>query len=220
MRHFSKVCLVSTFALFMSAVLPAACPGFLENYAQLRPGKYVEKYYFNNQALREKGYVILAVKEIDVTRIKNSSGLKPEEAANYLRRELQAAARQSQIERFFVFEWNDQTPVQAVLEVAITEQSSGDRLMRFIGPLLGLGQAYFRVEGRVRDLQSNHVIASFTDHKSSKAIWPLRDFGQDGGVVMLKEMYLNVSDEIIKEIGDSFGYLPETLKDGLPFKYH
>lgn len=217
MKLFSRIGF-SFILLVTAAVLPVfAATAFLENYAQMRPGKYLDKCYFDTQALREKSYLTLAVKDIDVCQIKDSWGLKSEDAASYLKRELQEAARQLRIERFFVFETSDHA--QAALEMAITRQGSGSPMGRLFGSVLGMGQAYFRIEGRIRDLQSNRIIASFSHATASKAVWPLRDFAQDGGMVMLKEMYGNISNEIMREIGDSFGYIPEIYRDGQPFKY-
>lgn len=217
MRLFSKVCFVAVlvFATAISWAGTTVSP-FLENYDQLRPGKYVEKYYFDNQALLEKGYISIAVKDVDVSRIKDSWGLKPEEAAAFLKRELQVAANRAHIGHFFDFEANNGT--QGSLELAIIEQNSGAPVGRLFSAF-GWGQAYFRVEGRIRDTQTNRVIAAFSHFRASKASWPFRDLGQNGGVTMIKEMLAGASAEIINEIGDSFGYIPAFRREDLPFKY-
>ncbi len=217
MKYFPKVCLALSL-IFLVVVSSVGAAGFLDNYAMLRPGKYIEGFYIDNQALHQKGYLTMSVKDVDVSQIKNSWGLEAEEAAVFVKRELQEAARRTQIERFFLFDTANQG--QAVLEVAITEQSSGTPIGRFLVWLLGWGQPFLRVEGRVRDLQSNQIIASFSHYKSCKAIWPLRDLGHNGGIVMLREMYAIATDEIMREIGNAFGFIPETLKDDLPFKYN
>ena len=220
MKYFAKISLIS--ALVLSPVLALAGPsGFLENYALLRPGKFVNEFYVNNQAIRDKGYISFVVIDVDASRIKDSWGMESEDAAIFLKRELEESANRFKIGRFFRFEPGDRDRAQAVLEMAVTEQSTGSPPGRIFA-ILGWGQPYLRVEGNIRDAQTNQILASFNHFQSTKAIWPFRDLNggfAGGGNTMLKEIYIATADKITEEIGNSFGLIPETLKGNLPFKY-
>ena len=217
MKHFTKLCLILTL-LFLPAVSSADLPKFLERYDQLTPGKYVDKYYYDSQTLHEKSYLTIQVKDVDVCYIKGEQTLKPKDAATTLKRDFQEAARASQVSRFFLFE--ESSFAKASLELAITEQSSGAPIGRFLFPGLGVGHPYFRIEGRIVDLETKHVLAAFTHFKAGRGIWFLKDIGGRGDSSVLKDMYADAASDIVKEIGDSFGYISEILQDGTPFKYN
>ena len=216
MKLVLKLSLIAALLLIPTASM-AGTSHFLENYDQLRPGKYVEKYYFDNQALHEKAYTSIGLKEIVTCYLKGSWGLKPERAAALLKGNLRESAIRAQIGQYFNFESAEHA--KAILEIGITQQSTGSPIGRMTVFPLGWGQAYVRIEGRLKDADTGKVIAAFTHFKSSKALWILEDFNLDSGIGMLKVLYKEMANDIMKEIGNSFGLIPETLKDDIPFKY-
>ena len=217
MKQIFKLLLVLSLILTPIAVF-ADQPHFLDNYDLMRPGSFVNKYYYDKRALFDKSYIVLTVKKIDTCYVKDSWGFNPNEASSQLKNQLMAAAEKNHIERFFDFEEN--AVPKAVLEIAITEQSSGNPIGRGLFPGLSFGQPYLRIEGRIKDAESNKLIATFSHFKVGRNIWLIRDIGQEGGMLTLRDIYRDAADDIMREIGNTFGFIPEPYKNGSPFKYN
>ena len=190
-----------SFALAATAIgcASATRSGFLTDYARLRSGSHLEKYWSDRAIIESKNYSTIGMAVIDVTRISDKSGVTAEQCATWLKAALQYNSGKVRSGTIFA---TDQT--EAELRIAITEMTPGSSAGRLSAAgKLGMGHAIVQVEGRMVDLASGKDLVAFADRRRSSGALGTEDFDGDAGPRLVRRMLEQIAADLVRELQQS-----------------
>jgi len=190
---------VSLVALFLSACATVKPRGYLENYDQLKSGRYIERFWSDPDKIAQGQYKRIVIGQIEA-RVADSVIITREETCNWLR----SAIFRGDISIKHVA-FGAETGKKARLDLAITEMTPGSAFARMVAGELGAGHAWVQIEGRVTDEESGVLLVSFADRRRGSGAVGFRDLGGDSGPAMVHEMITAIGFGIRSELDHTFG---------------
>jgi len=162
---------VSLVALFLSACATVKPRGYLENYDQLKSGRYIERFWSDPDKIAQGQYKRIVIGQIEA-RVADSVIITREETCNWLR----SAIFRGDISIKHVA-FGAETGKKARLDLTITEMTPGSAFARMVAGELGAGHAWVQIEGRVTDEESGVLLVSFADRRRGSGAVGFRDLG-------------------------------------------
>jgi hypothetical protein len=190
---------ISLGALFLSACATVEPRGYLENYDQLKSGRYIERFWSDPNKIAQGGYKIIVIGKIE-SRVADSEKVTGAQACSWLR---SAILRGATSVEYFPLEAG--AGKNARLDLAITEMTPGSAFGRTMWGEFGAGHAWVQVEGRVTDEESGVLLVSFADRRRGSGVIGFRDLAGDSGPAMLHEMITAIGFSIRSELDHTFG---------------
>jgi len=185
--------------LLSACTSPLRQTGYLKNYKQLRPGKYLEQLWSDPERIAQGQYRKIVIGRIEA-RVVDTEKVTGEEACNWLRF---AVLGNTTLPEALVL--GTQTGKIAKLGLAITEMTPGSAFARIMAGELGAGHAWIQIEGRVTDDESGVLLVSFADRRRGSGAHGLRDLAGDSGPAMVREGIAAIGRAIRAELAREFG---------------
>lgn len=191
----------STLIILLSSACthPPRPTGYLEDYKQLRPGKYLEQFWSDRDRIVQGQYKRIVMGRIEA-RVVDSAKVTGIQACSWLR---SAVLRGDTSAEYLAF--GAGPGKKARLDLAITEMTPGDAFARIMAGELGAGHAWVQVEGRVTDEETGVLLVSFADRRRGSGVIGFRDVAGDSGPSMLHEMIIAIGFGIRNELDRTFG---------------
>ena len=98
----------------------------------------------------------------------------------------------------------DQSDLKYRIDLAITYMDPGSAAKRIWAGELGAGHAQVQVEGKVFDIESGQIVATFAERKRSSGAIGLKDIGGDAGPSLIKQMLNLISEDVNDELLATF----------------
>ena len=90
------------------------------------------------------------------------------------------------------------------LDLAITHMDPGSRAKRLLAGEFGAGHAQLQIEGKVIDVESNEVVASFAERRRSSGAIGIEDVAGDAGPHIIEHLVSLISADVNSELLASF----------------
>ncbi len=193
----SRTLLGSIFLL--TVVACASTPtasGYLDNYERLKAGQHLERFWGNTSAIHKTVSPKILIGEISVDMISDKKGVTVDECVTWLRTDLKKGD---------LFVESAADPV-AKIDLAITFMDPGSATARIMAGELGAGHAQVQVEGKVTDIGSGTLLATFAERGDASGYIGLQDLGGDAGPIMIKHMIEHIAEAINSELEALFSY--------------
>ena len=195
--------LLCTALLFVGACGTAKQTGYLQNYQNLRPGKYVENYWSNSELVRKHQNSRLQLMSINTGKISDQPGVTVEDCKDWVKIGLLKGSKDD-VDRVTLE--SPTRDAQALLEIAITEMTPGSAGGRMLAGEFGLGHAIVQIEGKIVDAQTKEEISLFSDLRRSSGMIGLQDISGDAGPSLVRQMLLEIGVDIMMEIKAEFNF--------------
>ena len=187
------------FALFIGAIL-AGCTstpttsGYLSDYGRLKPGKYLEEFWADTSQIVKSEAPNIHLGEISAPGISDKNNVTVTDCISWLRNSL--------------LDWkavsNKQSDIKYRLDVAITYMDPGSASERVLAGEFGAGHAKVQVEGKVFDIKSGQLVATFAERRRSSGAIGLDDVGGDSGPGLIEHMIESISKDVNSELLSTF----------------
>jgi len=180
---------------FMS-VSHAASPkdsGYLSDYDRLVEGEYLEAYWIDMTRIEKSDAPSFLLAEISVSGIKDHKGVTVSDCVGWLRNDLM---------KNVVF--SDSQAAKYRLDLAITHMDPGSRTKRLWAGEFGAGHAQLQIEGKVVDIESGEVIATFAERRRSSGALGAKDLAGDSGPHIIEHLVSLISADVNSELLATF----------------
>lgn len=180
------------FAASGHAAAPKAS-GFLSDYDRLVEGEYLEAFWVDVTRVTRSDAPFMLLGEISVARIKDHKGVTVADCSDWLRNDLLNGTAVA----------GDDRP-RYRLDLAITHMNPGSAAKRLLAAEFGAGHAQLQVEGKVVDIESGEVIATFAERRRSSGSLGAQDLAGDAGPHIIEHLVRLISDDINSELLATF----------------
>ena len=182
------VMLVPT-AVYVGGASTPTRSGYLDDYAHLRPGRHLDEYWVNSDAIVKSGSAKIVIGEINTNMIKNKKGVTVAQCSEWLKSGLTHSRLFSE----------SATGATAKIDLAITFMDPGSASARIWAGELGAGHAKVQIEGRITDIRSGKLLATFADRGDSSGGLGLKDLKGDAGPALIQHMIRKTAEAIDQE---------------------
>ncbi len=174
----------------------AAAPkpsGYLSDYDRLVEGEYLEAIWIDIAQIKRSDAPRILLGRITVDGIKGHKGVTVNDCVGWLKIDLLSGRIIS-----------DYQSAKYRLDLAITHMDPGSAAKRLLAGEFGAGHAQLQIEGKVVDLESDAVVASFAERRRSSGAIGIEDLAGDAGPHIIEHLVSLVSSDIKNELLASF----------------
>jgi hypothetical protein len=166
--HLAIIALVSGLVLTAHAAAPKDS-GYLSDYDRLIEGEYLEAYWVDIAQIQRSAAPSMLLGEIPVAGIKHHKSVTVADCVGWLKRDL--------LERAVIS--HSQSDAKYRLDLAITHMHPGSSAKRLWAGEFGAGHepSQLQVEGKVVDIESGKVVATFAERRRSSGALGAKDLG-------------------------------------------
>lgn len=168
--------------------------GYLSDYSQLKPGKYLEEFWADTGLIDKSEAPNIHLGEISTPGISDKNNVTVTECISWLRNSLLGWKAVS----------NSPSDAKYRLDVAITYMDPGSASERVLAGEFGAGHAKVQVEGKVVETKSGQVVATFAERRRSSGAIGLDDVGGDSGPHLVESMIESISKDVNSELMSTF----------------
>jgi len=165
--------------------------GYLSNYEQLHAGKYLEKYWADTGRIQKVASPAILLGTISVDKISDQKGISVAECVTALKADLKRGG--------MISDQSLRAPIR--LDLAITEMTPGSAVQRIT---VGGGYIHLQIEGKVVDMKSGHILATFAERHTSTSAIGIKDLVGSAGPSLVKHLIKISSERINKELSATF----------------
>ena len=191
--HLAIIALVSGLVLTAHAGAPKDS-GYLSDYDRLIEGEYLEAYWVDIAQIQRSAAPSVLLGEISVAGIKDHKGVTVADCVGWLKRDL--------LERAVISD--SQSDAKYRLDLAITHMDPGSSAKRLWAGEFGAGHAKLQIEGKVVDIESGKVVATFAERRRSSGALGAKDLGGDAGPHIIEHLVKLISTDINSELLATF----------------
>jgi hypothetical protein len=186
------ILLMSGFILTGHAAAPKAS-GYLSDYDRLVEGEYLEAYWVDMAQIKRSTAPRIVLGEISIAGIKDHKGVTVADCVGWLKNDLLKGRIIS-----------DSQEAKYRLDLAITHMDPGSAAKRLLAGEFGAGHAQLQMEGKVVDIQSGEIVASFAERRRSSGAIGAEDLAGDAGPHIIEHLVNLISEDINSELLASF----------------
>ena len=190
--HVAIIVLMSGFILTAHAAAPKAS-GYLSDYDRLVEGEYLEAYWVDMARIKRSNPPRILLGEISVAGIKDHKGVTVTECAGWLKNDLLKGR---------IISKNREAMYR--LDLAITHLDPGSAAKRLLAGEFGAGHAQLQIEGKVVDIESGEVVASFAERRRSSGAIGIEDMAGDAGPHIIEHLVKLISADVNSELLAAF----------------
>jgi hypothetical protein len=190
--HVAIIVLMSGFILTAHAAAPKAS-GYLSDYDRLVEGEYLEAYWVDMARIKRSNPPRILLGEISIAGIKDHKGVTVADCVGWLNNDLLKGRIIS----------NSQE-AKYRLDLAITHMDPGSAAKRLLAGEFGAGHAQLQIEGKVVDIESGEVVASFAERRRSSGAIGIEDLAGDAGPHIIEHLVNLISEDVNSELLASF----------------
>ena len=184
--------LLSCMILTAHAVSPKAS-GYLSDYNRLVEGEYLEAYWVDMARIKRSNPPRILLGEISIAGIKDHKGVTVADCVGWLKNDLLKGRIIS-----------DSQEAKYRLDLAITHMDPGSAAKRLLAGEIGAGHAQLQIEGKVIDIQSGKVLASFAERRRSSGAIGIEDMAGDAGPHIIEHLVSLISADVNSELLAAF----------------
>jgi hypothetical protein len=170
----------------------AAAPkasGYLSDYDRLVEGEYLEAYWVDMARIKRSNPSRILLGEISITGIKDHKGVTVTDCVGWLKNDLLKGRIVS-----------EEQEAKYRLDLAITHMDPGSAAKRLLAGEFGAGHAQLQIEGKVIDVESNEVVASFAERRRSSGAIGIEDVAGDAGPHIIEHLTALISEDVNSEL--------------------
>jgi hypothetical protein len=168
--------------------------GYLADYDRLNQGQHLDQYWADASIVQSREPLVILLSEVSGDEITDKKDVTVEDCVSWLRAGLENGG--------IISGTKDDAPV--AMDVAITFMDPGSAAKRIWAGELGAGHAQVQVEGKVYDVESGQVLATFAERRSSSGAIGLKDLGGDAGPGLIEQMIKQIGDDVTHELRLTF----------------
>jgi len=175
----------------------AAAPkdsGYLSDYDRLVEGEYLEAYWVDMAQIQKSAAPSILLGKISTTGIKDHKGVTVADSVAWLKADLLGGTVIS----------DGQPDAKYRLDLAITHMDPGSAAKRIWAGEFGAGHAQLQIEGKVVDIESGEVMATFAERRRSSGAIGVKDLGGDAGPHIIEHLVKLISTDVNNELLASF----------------
>jgi len=194
MKYVNLLVLVFLSGFILTGHAAAPKPsGYLSDYDRLVEGEYLEAFWVDVGQVTRSDAPRILLGRISVEGIMDHKGVTVEDCVGWLRNDLLKGRIISE----------DKT-AKYRLDLAITHMDPGSAAKRILAGEFGAGHAQLQVEGKVVNLESDAVVASFAERRRSSGAIGIEDIAGDAGPHIIEHLLNLISTDINDELLASF----------------
>jgi hypothetical protein len=156
-------------------------------------GEYLEAYWVDMARIKRSNPPRILLGEISVAGIKDHKGVTVTECAGWLKNDLLKGR---------IISKNREAMYR--LDLAITHLDPGSAAKRLLAGEFGAGHAQLQIEGKVVDIESGEVVASFAERRRSSGAIGIEDMAGDAGPHIIEHLVSLISEDVNSELLASF----------------
>ena len=193
--HRTVIALVSGFILAgCSSTPPPVTSGYLSDYHRLKPGTYLEEFWIDTGQVIKSEPPSIVLGEISAPGITDKEDVTVANCISWLTTGLLAGAAIS-----------DNKPDAGYrLDVAITYMDPGSASARILAGEFGAGHAKVQTEGKIIDINSGALIATFAERRRSSGAIGMDDLAGDSETGLIELMIKSISKDVNSELLSTF----------------
>jgi hypothetical protein len=184
--------LLSSVILTAHAASPKAS-GYLSDYDRLVEGEYLEAYWVDMARVKRSNPPRILLGEISIAGIKDHKGVTVADCVGWLKNDLLKGR---------IISKNQEAMYR--LDMAITHMDPGSAAKRLLAGEFGAGHAQLQIEGKVVDIESGEVVASFAERRRSSGAIGIEDMAGDAGPHIIEHLVSLISEDVNSELLASF----------------
>ena len=184
--------LLSCMILTAHAASPKAS-GYLSDYDRLVEGEYLEAYWVDMARIKRSNPPHIVLGEISIAGLKDHKGVTVADCVGWLKNDLLKGSIISK----------DQEAMYR-LDMAITHMDPGSAAKRLLAGEFGAGHAQLQIEGKVVDIESGEVVASFAERRRSSGAIGIEDMAGDAGPHIIEHPVNLISADVNGELLAAF----------------
>jgi hypothetical protein len=184
--------LLSSLILAAHAAAPNAS-GYLADYDRLVEGEYLEAYWVDTSRVKRSSAPGILLGKIAVHGIKDHKGVTVTNCVDWLKSDLLKGRIIS-----------DRPEAKYRLDLAITHMDPGSAAKRLLAGEFGAGHAQLQIEGKVVDVETDEVVASFAERRRSSGAIGIEDMAGDAGPHIIEHLVNLISADVNSELLASF----------------
>ncbi|MCP4090189.1 MAG: hypothetical protein GY746_10395 [Gammaproteobacteria bacterium] len=194
-RVFGFAALLVAFSLIGGcASTPTTTSEYLADYERLQPGQYLEKFWSDGDQIQKTDPVVIFLGDVDISQLSDKKDLSVDDAVGWLKLDLE--------NRGVVTSKHPNASLRA--DLAITYMDPGSAAKRMWAGELGAGHAQVQIEGKVIEVESGMLLASFAERRRSSGAIGLKDLDGDAGPGLVQEMIKLISEDVSNELQSAF----------------
>ena len=185
--------------LILMGCATAKPSGFLDNYAMLSKGQYLEQVMVSPdlKALKGSEIEVVSPQLLDLTP---NTEYRGDEAQYYLKNMLEVNLRAESGFRVAA----DKDAAVLKLETAITKLDPGSRALRWFATEFGAGHSIVQVEGKLIDTASGKVLLRFSDRRAGSGTGGVDITGGDAREMMQSD-FTNIAHSLARTLANVDG---------------
>ena len=187
------IALISSYILLGCASSPSNS-GYLPDYARMKPTEHLEEYWANTQQIKKSAAPNISLGEVSATGISDKNNVTVADCISWLRKGLLEGEAIS----------NDQSAAKYRLDAAITYMDPGSASARVWAGELGAGHAKVQIEGKVIDIDSGQLVATFAERRDSSGMIGIEDLAGDASPSLINDMITSISKDVNSELLSTF----------------
>lgn len=191
--HRIVIALVSSFILAGCSSTPETS-GYLSDYHRLKPGAYLEEFWIDTSQVIKSEPPSIVLGEISAPGITDKEVVTVANCISWLTTGLLVGTAIS----------DNKPDAKYRLEVAITYMDPGSASARILAGEFGAGHAKVQIEGRIIDINSGALIATFAERRRSSGAIGMDDLAGDPETGLIELMINSISKDVNRELLSAF----------------
>jgi len=171
-----------------------AISGYLSDYHRLKPGTYLEEYWVETSQIIKSETTGIVLGEVSAPGIVSKEGITVASCISWLTTGLLAGTAISE----------NEPGAKYRLDVAITYMDPGSASARVLAGEFGAGHAKVQTEGKIVDIKSGGVIATFAERRRSSGAIGMEDLAGNSEKGLVELMIESISKDVNSELLSTF----------------
>ena len=194
MKYLNRIItvLLSCMILTAHSATPKAS-GYLSDYDRLVEGEYLEAYWVDVGQIKRSNAPRIVLGEISIAGIEDHKGVTVADCVGWLKEDL--------LKGHII---SNSQEAKYRLDLAITHMDPGSAAKRLLAGEIGAGHAQLQIEGKVIDIQSGKVLASFAERRRSSGAIGIEDMAGDAGPHIIEHLVSLISADVNSELLAAF----------------
>ena len=193
--HRAIIALVSGFILAGCSATPEpTASGYLSDYHRMKPGSYLEEYWVDTKQVKKSEPPNIVLGEISAPGIIGKEGITVADCISWLTTGLLRGTAIS----------DNKPDARYRLDVAITYMDPGSATARVVAGEFGAGHAKVQAEGKIVDVKSGQLIATFAERRRSSGAIGMDDLAGNPETNLIELMIESISKDVSSELSSTF----------------
>jgi len=173
-----------------SATPEPSTSGYLSDYNRLKPGTYLEEFWVDTNQVNQSEPPNIVLGEISAPGIRDKEGVTVANCINWLTKGLLMGNAIA----------DNKPDARYRLDVAITYMDPGSASARVLAGEFGAGHAKVQTEGKIVDIKSGELVATFAERRRSSGAIGMEDLAGGSETDLIELMIESISKDVNSEL--------------------